>query len=284
MSGDAVWVNGSFTGRIDPADRGLTLGDGVFDTLVAFNRKPFAGDLHLSRLAGQAAAIGIAIDPAVVRSGWDAVLGDAKSDHVILRTTVTRGVAARGLWPKAATSPSIIISAAPWNRELAARPVRLVVSSVVRNAGSPASRLKTIDYLDNILAAREAAEKNADDALLLNAEGNVACTTIANVFALSGNRLITPPTSDGVMAGVVRGFVLSAAATVGLEAAERSLMPSDLLTADEVFLTNSVRLISSVTSLDGKPAGGRAPERVAALLSTIAERIRAEHGFVLEVA
>jgi branched-chain amino acid aminotransferase len=256
----------------------------VFDTLVAFNRKPFAGDLHLSRVAGQAAAIGIIVDTSFVRSGWDAVLGKVASDHVILRTTVTRGVAARGLWPKSATSPTIIVAATLWNRELAARPVRLVVSSVVRNAGSPASRLKTIDYLDNILAAREAAEKNADDALLLNAKGNVACTTIANVFALSGNRLITPPTSDGVMAGIVRGLVLSAATTVGLEAAERSLMPSGLLAADEVFLTNSVRLVSSVTSLDSKPVGGRKPEQVAALLSTIAERIRAEHGFILKVA
>jgi branched-chain amino acid aminotransferase len=284
MSGDLVWVNGSFAGRIDPTDRGLMLGDGVFDTLVAFNRKPFAGERHLARLADHATAIGIALDPAKARAGWTAVLAEAKSDHVILRTTVTRGVTGRGLWPKTVPEPTIVVSATPWNKELVARPVRLVTSSIVRNAGSPTSRLKTIGYLDNIFAAREAAEKNADDALLLNAAGKVACTTIANVFALSGGRLLTPPTTDGVLAGIVRGLILEAASALGMEASERSLMPSDLFAADEVFLTNSVRLVSRARSLDEKPLGGRAPERVAGLLSVIAEKIRAEHSFVLEVA
>jgi branched-chain amino acid aminotransferase len=284
MSGDPVWVNGSFEGRIDPADRGLLLGDGVFDTLVAFNRKPFAGDRHLARLTDHATAIGIALDTASVRAGWSAALAEQKSDHVILRTTVTRGVTGRGLWPKGAPAPTIVVSGTAWNRELVARPVRLITSGIVRNAGSPTSRLKTIGYLDNILAAREAAEKNADDALLLNAEGKVACTTIANVFALSGLQLLTPPTTDGVLAGIVRALVLEAAATIGMEASERSLVPADLFAANEVFLTNSVRLISPVLSLDEKPVGGRAPERIVALLSTLAEKIRAEHSFVLEVA
>jgi branched-chain amino acid aminotransferase len=154
----------------------------------------------------------------------------------------------------------------------------------VRNAGSPTSRLKTIGYLDNILAAREAAERSADDALLLNAAGRVACTTIANVFILSGDQLATPPAADGVLAGVVRRLVLEAAATIGIKAAEQPLVASDLFAADEVFLTNSVRLMSPVRSLDGKPIGGRAADRVAALLSALAEKIRAEHNFVLEVA
>jgi branched-chain amino acid aminotransferase len=283
MSDDPVWINGSFGGSIDPADRGLVLGDGVFDTLVAFNRKPFAGDRHLARLADHAAAIGIALDTSVIRAGWSAVLGEAKSAHIILRTTVTRGITGRGLWPKTAPSPTIVVSATPWNEDLVARPVRLVTSSIVRNAGSPTSRLKTIGYLDNILAAREAAERNADDALLLNADGKVACTTIANIFTLSGGRLFTPPTADGTMAGIIRGIVLEAATTVGLEASEGSLGRPDLFAADEVFLTNSVRLVSPVRSLDERPIGGHEPERVAALLSTLAERIRAEHSFVLEI-
>jgi len=119
------------------------------------------------------------------------VLGEAKSEHVVLRTTITRGVTGRGLWPKTAPDPTIPRSATPWNKDLFARPVRLIISTIVRNAGSPTSRLKTIGYLDNILAAREAVEMNADDALLLNAGGKVACTTIANVFALIGGKLLT---------------------------------------------------------------------------------------------
>ena len=284
MSSDPIWVNGSFEGRIDPGDRGLLLGDGVFDTLVAFNRKPFAGDRHLARLIEHTDAIGIALDPKAVRAGWSAVLGEAASEHVIVRTTVTRGVTGRGLWPKATPALTVLVSATPWNKDLVARPFRLITSSIVRNAGSPTSRLKTIGYLDNILAAREVAERAADDALLLNAVGRVACATIANVFILSGDHLATPPAADGVLAGIVRGLVLEAAATIGIKAAERSLVASDLFAADEVFLTNSVRLISPVRSLDDKPIGGRAADRVAALLSALAEKIRAEHNFVLEVA
>jgi len=281
VSGEPVWVDGSLTGRIDPADRGLTLGDGVFDTLVAFNRKPFAGDLHLARLTDQAAAIGITLDAERVRDGWNAALSAAETEHVILRTTVTRGVAARGLWPNAPTRPTIVVAATPWRRELVGRPVHLVTSSIARNAGSPAAQLKSIGYLDNILAAREAAQKGADDALLLNTAGKLACSTIANLFLLSGGRLLTPPTSDGVMPGIIRGLILAEAAGIGLETEMRSLVVADLFAADEAFLSNSVRLISFVRSLDQRPVGGRDPERVSALLGRLAARLREGHGFDL---
>ena len=285
MSGDPVWINGSLAGRIDPADRGLTLGDGVFDTLVSFRRMPFAAERHVARLVEHAAAIGISLDPARVRAGWRAVIGDVKSEHVILRTTVTRGVTARGLWPNSsAAEPTIVVASAAWRGDTMGRPVRLVTSTIVRNAGSPTSRLKTIGYLDNILAAREAADKGADDALLLNADRKVACSTIANLFALAGRRLLTPPSADGAMAGVVRGLIMEAAGAMGIEAAERSLQVMDLFSADEVFLTNSVRLVSPVQSLDGRPLGGRDADRVAALLAALAEKIRAEHGFDPRVA
>lgn len=277
---DPVWVNGSFAGKIDPADRGLTLGDGVFDTLVSFRRMPFAAERHMARLVEHAAAIGISLDPARVRAGWSAVIGEVTSEHVILRTTVTRGVTARGLWPNSpAADPTIVVASAAWRGDTVGRPVRLVTSTIVRNAGSPTSRLKTIGYLDNILAAREAADKGADDALLLNADGKVACSTIANLFAICGGKLLTPPRADGVMAGIVRGLIMEAAVAIGIETVERSLEVMDLFGADEVFLTNSVRLLSPVRSLDNRPLGGRDADRVATFLGAVAEKIRAEHGF-----
>jgi branched-chain amino acid aminotransferase len=280
VTDNPVWLNGSPGTRIDPADRGFTLGDGVFDTAVAFNRKSFAGERHLQRLASHATAIGIALDLATVRAGWSAVIDAAKSEHVILRTTVTRGIAARGLWPKTAGgSPTIAVSATPWSTNLVGKPVRLIVSSVARNAGSPVSRLKAIGYLDSILAAREAAERGADDALLLNGSGKIACSTIANLFVLIGGKLATPPVSDGVMAGVVRALVLEIAAALGMEASDRSLEVMDLFAADEVFLTNSVRLVSPVQSLDARAVGGRDGGRLERLIAALAERVRAEHGF-----
>jgi branched-chain amino acid aminotransferase len=276
MTKPPVWVNGVLGGRIDPSDRGLLLGDGVFDTLVSISRIPLAGDRHLARLTAHAAAIGIALDPHRVREGWNAVIGDARADRIILRTTVTRGITARGLWPKAAAPPvpTIVVSRAEWAEDAVGRPLNLVTSTIARNSGSPASRLKTIGYLDSILAAREAAADGADDALLLNAAGKIASSTIANIFAFLNGRLVTPPETDGVMAGIVRGLVLEIARAEGTETAERSLQIGELFTADEVFLTNSVRLLSPVRSLDSRPVGGRSPQRVTALLQAILAHLR----------
>jgi branched-chain amino acid aminotransferase len=273
-----VWVNGAFDGRIDPSDRGLALGDGVFDTLVAFGRIPFAGDRHLARLTGQAETIGIPCDPAMVRRGWEAVLARSEAEHVILRTTVTRGVAGRGLWPAASSDPTVIVSATPWARNLLSQPARLVTSSIRRNAASPTSHLKALGYLDNVLAAREAAAAGATDALLLNTDGNVACTAIANVFAVAGDMLLTPPVEDGVLAGIMRGLVLETAAQAGLAATERSLLYDEIRDAEAVFLANSVRFLCPAETLDGHRLGAGRAEVVQALAAAIYVQVREECG------
>ena len=277
MSG-AVWINGEWTDRIDPLDRGFTLGDGVFDTLTAFNRTPFAGAEHLARLVGQAASIGISIDADTIRKGWDAMLARG-GESVILRTTVTRGVSGRGLWPATQPTPTIAVSAAPWDRAVLGKEVRLVTSTIVRNPASPSSRLKTLGYLDHVLAAREAAERDGDDALFQNTAGHLACTTIANFFAIAGDQLLTPPVEDGVMPGIVRAMLLRLAPSAGLEARERSLTTQELAGADAVFLTNSVRLLSPVGSLDAKTLSRRGAAAETALRDALAAAVREECGF-----
>jgi branched-chain amino acid aminotransferase len=279
MSAPASWVNGVLGGTVDPRDRGFTLGDGVFDTLVAYAGRPFAGERHLVRLGEHAAAIGIAVDPAVVHSGWEAVLSAAGAATVVLRTAVTRGIAARGLWPSSPTEPTIVVSAEPWSAALVGGAVRLVTAALRRNPAALTTRVKTLSYLDNILGAREAAGAGADDALLLADAGHVACTTIANIFVVSGNRLRTPPLADGVIAGITRALVLELAAHAGLVAEERTLLPADLDAADAVFTTNSVRLIRTATALDGRPLAARAAPAVAALRAALAREIRRECGF-----
>jgi branched-chain amino acid aminotransferase len=274
-------VNGSFGGHVDPADRGFTLGDGVFDTLTAFNRIPFAGERHLTRLTEQASAIGIEIDGNRVREAWDAVLAYGESEHLILRTTVTRGAAGRGLWPTSTRKPSLIVTATPWNRDLLGKEVRLITSSIKRNPASPSSRLKTLGYLDHVLAAREAASRNVEDALLLNVAGRVACTTIANVFAISGDRLLTPPPAEGVMPGIMRALVLEAASAAGLDSEERALAVEELTQADVVFLTNSVRFLSPVLSVDGITLSRRGGVSEAELGKSLATKVRDACGFEL---
>jgi branched-chain amino acid aminotransferase len=176
-------------------------------------------------------------------------------------------------------TPTVVVSARPWDPGLFAAPVRLVTSSIRRNHTSPASRLKPLGYLDSILAAREAVERGADDALFLNGRDQVACTTIANLFAIEGDRLITPPTTDGVLAGIMRGLVLAAATGVGLRPVEASLAPADLLIADAVFLTNSVRFLSPVVSLDGRPLVDSGKEAVTALQIAILASALRECGY-----
>lgn len=252
-------------------DRGFLLGDGVFDTLVAFNGIPVEGDRHLARLVGQAAEIGIRVDAEEVRADWQRSLSG--KDFSVLRTTITRGTSERGLWPEMVAGPTRVLSVAPWTPSLIQGSVSLVTSAIRRNEQSPTSRLKSTSYLDNVLAAREAKERSVDDVLLLNTGGAVACTTIANVFAFAGSRLATPPLSDGVLAGTMRALTIELAVELGLVVEERSLTPADLVAADLSFVTNSVRFLRPVSSLDGKAWSSTLPEAFVALRNAVADHV-----------
>ena len=138
--------------------------------------------------------------------------------------------------------------------EKAARGVDLITSSLRRPAGDVLDpRVKSLNYLNNILAKREANLRGADDALMLNAQGLVAEASAANLFALSGNRLDTPPVTDGALEGITRRTVLEIAGELGLEAREWSLARFDLFAADSVFFSGSRAGLVPVASLDGSP-------------------------------
>ncbi|MDQ0471440.1 aminotransferase class IV [Labrys wisconsinensis] len=235
--------------RIGAMDRGLQLGDGVFDTLVARGGMPMAPERHRQRLLRAAEAIGLAVDRDGLEAAMAGVLAELAGRDAIIRTTLTRGQGARGLWPAEPPRPTILVTAQPWSPALAGQPARLVVASAPRNEHSPLSRLKSLAYLDNILAAREAAEAGADDALILNTAGRVAGTTIANLFALKGMRLLTPPTGEGCLDGIMRGLLLDGAGALGLAVEEAPLRPEDLFGADAVFATNSVRFLRPVIAI-----------------------------------
>ena len=299
IGGSAIWSNrAAGEGRIDSSDRGFLLGDGVFDTLTAFNGIPFEGERHLARLVAHANAIGIELDPASVKTGWDSVLGKSGSPAgsraaspaepraafpaAVLRTTVSRGVATRGLWPSATTGPTILVTASPWSPRNLQGPVSLAISDIRRNEKSPTSQLKSLGYLDNILAAREAKARGADDALLLNTEGAVACTTIANLFAISDGRLLTPRGSDGVLAGVTRGLVLELAAAAGIDAREETMSRDMLDAAAFLFLTNSVRLLVPVGALEGRDRPVILPAAFRTLRAALSARIAAATGYALD--
>jgi branched-chain amino acid aminotransferase len=235
----------------DLADRGLTLGDGLFETMTAFGGTVWRLDDHLERILGGLDVLGFKVPRQRLADDVRSLASRAPASGAVLRLTVTRGAGARGLAPPDGPRPTVIVSAAPFDPVLMFQPASLAVSAIRRNDTSPLSRLKSLGYLDNVLALADARRRGASDALMLNTGGQVACASVANVFCLKGDRLETPPVEDGVLAGIVRGRLFELAPAQGLAAVERSLVPADLLNADAVFLTNSVRLIQPVAELDG---------------------------------
>ena len=247
-----VWFNGEMvTGAVplDPRDRGLLLGDGIFETLLVLNRRPLWFNMHLARMEGAAKELGLAFARDAIDDAVAEVLDHAPLTHQVLRITLTRGGSTRGLGSNGGT-PSLLITLDPFDPALMFQPVTLATSTIRRNPSSPSSRLKTLSYIDNIAAAREAAAKGMEDALLLNVSGAAACSTIGNLFLMKNGMLITPARDQGSLTGVTRQALISAASQLGMTTEERAVMPEELRTADAVFLTSSLRFIRPVKSLD----------------------------------
>ncbi len=242
-----VWFNGELIDGplpLDPRDRGLLLGDGIFETILVADGKPVWLDRHLARMREAASELGIAFDEARIGEAVAAVLGPL--EIASLRLTLTRGVALGGDSNLLATLTAI-------KSETQFQPVRLVTSAIRRNETAPSSRLKTLSYADSIAAARDAQSRGADDALMLNTAGFVASSTIANVFLLQDRTLVTPSLGQGILPGITRRVILDLAPSLGIQAIERPVGPNELAAADAVFLTNSLRLVRPVTELNGMP-------------------------------
>lgn len=250
-----VWFNGAIADgplAIDPGDRGLTLGDGLFETLLVVNRRPLWRHMHLARMEGAARDLGIGFDTDAIAAAVDGLLEVCEAGHHVLRVTLTRGAAARGLAGNGAL-PTLFATLEPFDASLILQPVTLMTASIRRSQDSLAARMKTLSYIDNIAAAREAAAHGADDALMLNGAGKVSCATTANLFLVKKNKLITPSRDQAILTGVTRQALIAAAQHIGIFTEERPVTVVDLFRADGAFLTNSLRLIRSVVSIDRQP-------------------------------
>jgi branched-chain amino acid aminotransferase len=253
---NATWFNGTFvegTLPLDAHDRGFLLGDGVFETVAVINHKPLWLDEHVQRMAHAAAELGIVFNAEGTFAGLTEVLKTSEAQCEVLRITLSRGKAARGLAGDG-TSPNLLITLDEFAAKNLFQPCRLKVAQVRRNEYAPSSRLKTLSYIDGIAAAREVAA-DADDALMLNTSGHVASATVSNIFALHGDELITPSLDEGILPGITRRILLDHAKKLGLKPVERTVPLEDLVRADAVFLCNSLRFIRPVVALNGEPLG-----------------------------
>jgi branched-chain amino acid aminotransferase len=260
----------------DVADRGLTLGDGVFDTSLVLAGTMVWRDAHLRRLRESCTSLGFAIDVAAVEAAVDTLIA-AQSDGA-LRITVTRGAGPRGLGPPPQPRPTILATMAPLRAKSFFVPLSLHVAAIRRNETSPTARLKTLNYLDAVFASQAARQAGFDDALFLNTTGHVACATVGNIVALHGIRLLTPPLADGVLAGTVRGMVLELCGSIGLDPVEQSLTLDDLAAADAVFVTNSLKLLAPVTRIGDVTKPVSTDLRCAALRAALSTMVAKECG------
>ncbi len=179
----------------------------------------------------------------------------------MVRVTLTRGPGTRGIAPPPNPSPTFVVTVAPLPP--AAESARIIIAAVTRrNEHSPLARIKHLNYLDNILARREADAVGADDALLLNTAGRVAESTVANVFLLVDGFMLTPPIVDGALPGIMRAEAIKLA-----RAEERSISVEMLRRASEVFLTNALG-VRPVTHIDGHAVGDGEAGLITQLLAT----------------
>jgi branched-chain amino acid aminotransferase len=249
----AVYVDGSYAEPGAPAvpavDRGLLLGDGVFESLPVVAGRPWLLERHVARLARSAEALGIRFDPAGV--DWEEITDRLRlrtgSDDAYLRITLTRGdrtASGLGLDPDA--RPRLIISASPFVMPAPGETWAVAIASERRDPSSPVTRHKTLSYLSNVLAREAARSAGADEAVFLSTSGRIQEGTTTNFFIVRSGRVLTPPVSDGLLEGIARGRVLELAREAGVEAGAESLVPPDAGSADEVFLTNSLRGVIGV--------------------------------------
>jgi len=245
-------------------DRGLLLGDGLFETLLAVDGQVRHVEAHLARMAAGCETLGL---PPLDRDRARALIVAAQraagltTGRAAVRLTLTAGSGGRGLdRPEAPVAELFAACAAA---PPAGAPARAVVATVRRNEGSPASRLKTLSYLDNVLARAEARAAGADEALMLNNQGHLACASAGNLFWLDSEGLATPALDCGVLAGLARGRVMAAAAGLGIAVREARAGIEALATARAAFLTNSLTGVRPLVSLDGRALGE--DPRVAAL-------------------
>jgi branched-chain amino acid aminotransferase len=255
-----VWVNGHLRDPDEPSvpalDHGLTVGDGVFETLKVVDGHAFALSRHLSRLVRSARGLGLpAPDLDVVRAGCQAVLEQLPVEQTHrLRVTYTAGPGPLGS-DRSGGRPTVVVAAsptAPWPEGAS-----VAVAPWPRNERGPLVGLKTTSYADNVVALMWAHERGADEALLVNTAGQLCEGTGSNVFVVLDGEVLTPWLASGCLAGVTRDLVLE-----WTDAQQANLSPESLQQAEEVFLTSSTRDVQPVTRVDGRvlPIGPRTRE------------------------
>lgn len=244
--------------RIPVTDHGLLYGDGVFEGLRFYGKRILKLTEHIDRLI--ASANGIALEMPMTASELTAALDEVVQASALengyIRLVVTRGSGPLGIDPRSCAAGNVIIIAdelAMVSQEVRSHGAKLIIASTRRFAGDQLdARIKSLNYLNQIMGRIEANEAGADEAVVLNQAGFIAEGTADNIFIVKGGVLMTPPVTDGALDGITRGIILDLAKNLGIKVEVRSLTPFDLFTADECFLTGTGAELIPVKEVAGR--------------------------------
>jgi branched-chain amino acid aminotransferase len=283
-----IYIDGNYfdqeNAKISVFDHGLLYGDGVFEGIRAYNGRIFKLAEHVQRLYCSARAILLAIPMPPAEMAQAVVEACRKNDlrDGYIRLLVTRGAGTLGLNPHSCKRPSVIIIAGKiqlYPAEMYERGLDLITVPTTRNLHSALNpAIKSLNYLNNILAKIEAMQGGCEEAIMLNSEGYVAECTGDNIFIVKGGQLQTPPLSAGALYGITRGVVMELARQNGQPVSEPNLTRYDLFNADECFLTGTGAEIIAAVKIDGRVIGEGKPGPVTGKLVAQYRRLTQESG------
>jgi branched-chain amino acid aminotransferase len=280
-----IYIDGQFLPReqakVSVFDHGLLYGDGVFEGIRAYNGRVFRLDEHIDRLFDSAKTIDLAVP--VSKDEMAKIIietmkrNDLKDGYI--RPIVTRGVGDLGLDPRKCEKASVICIAIEWGAmygDLYEKGLKAVSVSVRRNSACALPpNVKSLNYLNNILAKIEANYKGGDEAIIFDTNGYVSEGSGDNIFVVKNGIIITPPTLNNLR-GVTRAVVLEIAASHGITLEEKNLGYFDLYSADEVFVTGTAAEVAPITTIDGRSIGSGKPgpitRQLIAAFKTVTEK------------
>ncbi len=264
-----IYIDGQLRPReeatVSVFDHGLLYGDGVFEGIRVYNRRIFRLDAHLDRLYDSATAIAldIPLSRAEMAEAVRRTVRENRKEDGYIRLIVTRGVGDLGIDARKCARPTVIVIVT----DIQVYPAALyaagitVVTSATRQVSHQAfdPRIKSLNYLKNVLAKIDAARAGAEEAIMLNQDGFIAECSADNLFVVRGTALLTPSPQDGALEGITRAALLSLAAEAGVEAREARLTRFDVYTADECFLSGTGAEVMPVVQVDGRRIGEGTP-------------------------
>ena len=253
-------------------DHGFLYGDGIFETLRAYKGTVFMLDEHMDRLFRSASMIGLTIPqrPGTIKKAVYKTMEANRLDDAVIRITVSRGAGPPGLNPALCPKPTFVIFASAFKKypgQYYRKGVKVAIVNTRRNYNKALDpRIKSLNFLNNILAKTDAEKAGAYEAIMLNYRGYIAEGTISNIFFAGNNVLCTPSINTGILDGITRRIILDIAKELKIKTMEGKFRPEEIYNAEEIFISNTTMEVMPVTEIDNKkisPAPGKITKALA---------------------